>query len=109
MARLSWSSSTTTVARPNSKHKAISLTFAGISAFETSTWDESFQRTIYIFATEFIDDVLYSATPYAYTGADGIHLLVEGGHGDFSSVTRLSSESPYFDDVFADFRHFQFK
>ncbi len=50
IARESWSSVTTTVARPNSKQRAISATSAGLSALAISIFEESFHRTMSIFS-----------------------------------------------------------
>ena len=69
IASESWPSTTTTVARPSSKHSAISATSAGLSELDISILEESFQRTMSIFSPPSSSTMLLIRLPLTPTHA----------------------------------------
>ncbi len=69
MASDNWSSATTTVARFNSKHRAISCTSAGFRALAIRICDDSFHRTMSIFSSPSSSTMLRTRLPRTPTQA----------------------------------------
>src|SRR6185437_3588648 len=62
-----------------------------------------------LFATQFVDDVLNSASTNADACADRIDFCIDGANGDLRAMARLARQRLNLDRPLADFRNFAFK
>ena len=58
------------------------------------------------FTPQLLHHVLYTAALHSHTGANRVNVGIIRCHGDFCTDTGFTGSSHYFDDTFADLRHF---